>query len=694
MTTYGRADLAALIHSRQQLASGVGLSTRRNRVLPFAPLDVQIPARVGIYDPGAPEAVVAEPPACLGSNFWTYTSGTWLARAWHADTDTLVSSDGAMRMDRTAHKRVTFQGGKPALSTDPIHLCFASPTVGAVPEPAAGINDWHFVETAYANREWHAKQTINVFPFYLVGCAQRLKSIEFNQHDTLFNFRWNFKTPTDPAHIGDTPTCLNRTGHETILTDRQFSSTGGRRRLSKFKLVTPEGKGEVELRSSPYGFLPGTTLSSCALLEAEGWADESNRGNLTDLSRLLSFGQPYHGLCTPSAITTADGAAAATPTSYSGPAYANTRYFKHSSPPGEPAAPLLPPNYASAGYQFLDDIVLRAGREYGPGYGGVPNERCWPHLGSDGIVRVLGLTLVSDTATTTTWNVIKFNTLFPVDSIFATSTVIGSIAIDTTDAALTALVPSTTTVRTYTGMYDYQLPAGIVNTPAAMPKNDYYAAVRLQNRFMVEFSPDGRKIVLMRGVYNAEQDTVANGGINYGLIATVARIDISGDFVVGTPEYLFQFSYDYDPATFTQQFCVGFAYNKTGALKLWTVSETWSKTGPPTDVVTPTWVLDACSYNGTDGTMATGFHGFSGSDPPAKYFRPYGYYVRVSNNVIFQVIALTSGNTIEFSTPSGSYEYSSVMPTGYATARFASWNPRTEQLRCAAGATAGPISWI
>jgi hypothetical protein len=694
-----------LLRARGQLASGVGQTTRKNRVLPFTPLTVQIPARVGVYDPGAPPAVVVPAPACIGSNFWTYTSGTWYPRAWHTALDTLVSSDGAISMDRQAHKRITFQGLKPSLSTDPIHLCFASPTVGAVSEPAAGVNDIHFIETAYASREWHAAQTVNMFPMKLIGCAQRLKSIEFNQAGTLYKFRWRFKQHTDAETTGVTPTCLNRTGDETKTADRIFSNDGTvqpRRRLSKFLLVTPDGKGEIEQKSKPWGFLPATTFKDVAILVNEAWASESNQGNMTDLARLLSFGQPYHGLCISSGITTADGVPVATPTPYAAPRDAHTRYFKHPSPPGEPAPALLPPDYTAAGYQFLNDIVFGSGTDYSPGLQALPTVASWLHTATDGTVNVLGLVLVSDTATTTTWQVVKY--LQPLGTTIFSSTVLGTIAITTTDPFLTALVPSSTQVRTYTGQQDYQIPVtGGSVAPQSPPGKERYATdVWLSRYLMVESSPNGRNIAVMRGYYNPAALLAGIGRHNFSLIATVATFAIAGDFSISGPTYQFQYSDSYVAgANFSIDFCMGFAYKSDATFYKWIFHEDWIDWGLDS-LGAPIHQLVSSTYNGTAIPSDTLFRRTA---PVAGYgFKPHTFapyfsdIFRVSNNCLLQFIGtIGSGGLLsykqEFSTPSGAYDYAAAMaPDGYSpSGRAASWNPRTEQLR--ARANSARISW-
>ncbi len=69
-----------LLRSRRQLAAGVGQTTRRNRVLPFTPLAVQIPARVGTAigaPPAAARGFIAKDFAeSFGQRFDPYTLAT------------------------------------------------------------------------------------------------------------------------------------------------------------------------------------------------------------------------------------------------------------------------------------------------------------------------------------------------------------------------------------------------------------------------------------------------------------------------------------------------------------------------------------------------------------------------------------------------------------------------------------------
>ena len=66
--------VSSLIRSRALLRNGLGQTTRRDRVLPSSPPLPAIPQRVGSYDHGQYSAVVQEP-ACIGSDWWTYSAG-------------------------------------------------------------------------------------------------------------------------------------------------------------------------------------------------------------------------------------------------------------------------------------------------------------------------------------------------------------------------------------------------------------------------------------------------------------------------------------------------------------------------------------------------------------------------------------------------------------------------------------------
>lgn len=704
---------SSLIRSRRLLAAGRGTTTRRDRVLPGDVLLQSIPQRVGIFEQPEPDVVIPEPD-CLGSNWWSYLSGfTWYPRAWHTALDTLVSSDGVIRMDRQAHKRITFSGFKPSLSSNPIHLCFASSSVAAAPEPGADSSDYQMIETGYSNREWHALQTVMVFPLGMIGAAQRLKSIEMQQHGTGYKYRWNFKTPADAAITGVTPTCLNRPANETRTADRVFNNSGTaqpRRRLTKFALVTQDGqKGEVELRSAPWGFLPATSFVHVALLEMNIAANEANQLNMTDLSRLLSIGQPYHGVCTPTGIQSLAGATLpkpAAPSSYSAPQYSTTRYFKNPMAPGVPASGLLPPDYASAGYEFRDDVIFAGGIQYGPvGTAMLPTTpTSWMHVNTAGECRILSLVLVSDTSSTTTWDLVRWDQK-PGESLFS-YTVLQRIAITTTDSALTAVSPTYNIVRVYTGSVDLQQTKTVGSSPENPPTRERTFNLWLNKLWQVESSPDGRKIAVMRGIFNPGGYLSASA--QYSCIATVATFEIAADYTVSGPVYEWQYQHTYQQnANYTVNHCLGFAFKADGQLFKWLLSETFQAlglmdfdSGPAEDWRYCHKLIDA-TYNATqiEPYVAPWPPGYSVLLDSSKLFFPYWMSgIRLSNNILLQVVTYQDSDgdpalLVELSAPSGAVDYYATMPAGVGTAgRAVSWNPKTGEI--AARTNSGVISWI
>jgi len=685
--------VSSLIRSRELLRNGRGQTTRRDRVLsPSLPLPA-IPQRVGSYDHGQYSAVVQEP-ACVGSDWWTYSAGEqWQAHEWHAALDTLVSSDGVWRVDRQQIRRMSFNGAKPSLSIGPIHLCFASATVAAASPAGAGQTDIVLQETSHAAREWHPKQTVKVFNHSLIGAAQRLKSIEWKQGGTLYTFRWNFKTETDGGVTAASPTCLNRAGNETQTADRLFdggSVAQPRKRLKKFSLVTPEGKGSVEVRSAPWGFMPAVSRADVALLVDSVAASESNQLNMTDLSRLLSVGQPYHGLCLRTSITDLAGNPLPKPSPMQVPRYGNTRYFKHPAPPGVPASNLLPPDYASAGYQFLDDVVLASGQDYAPGVQMLPTVTAWLHVDAQGIVRVCDLLLVSDTATTTTWDVIRYHQA--PGSQMLTYDVLGRFSIETADPYLRGITPSSVQRRTYTGTTDWQRPvSGGGSAPQDPPTVDGAFNTQLQRYIMTESSPDGRQIVVMRGMYNPLNAMSAASMKDMAIIATVAIVNVSEDGVVGTPAVVWDYVHSYHATDLhTQDLCHGFAFRNDGSLWLWLSSEIrWY--GAPPEWQRP---IPGLTYNGSAIADADLWFGSSS-------------IYRVTNNVLLQTLYKAGVDqgfgrppvaVVEFSTPGAAYDYTVIMPGNASNRRYASWNPRTEQIAARSnplsGAAVGPITWI
>ena len=687
----------SLARARTLLAAGRGTTTRRDRVLAADAVLQGIPQRVGSYQQQEPEPIILQP-LCIASDFWGRSAGeTWVTHEWHTALDTLVTPDGILRFDRQSIKRMTFTGARPSLSTDPIHLCFASPTVAAVGQSGAGANDIHFVENSYGSRQWHPKQTVKVFDHSLIGAAERLKAISWTQLGTLYQFTWRFKTHTDAGITDATPTCMNRTGDETQTADRLMD--GGtiaqpRRRLKKFHLVTADGRGALELRQAPWGFMPSTTRADTSLLVNEAWASDNNSGNVTDLTRLLSVGQPYHGLCSPTSITDLAGNTLPKPSPMSAPRYGNTRYFKHPAPPGVPDAALLPPDYASAGYEFRADAVLGSGLDYAPGKPLLPSVTAWLHVNDAGVVNVLDLQLSSDTASTTVWNVIRYDQP-PGSTSYTSWTVLGQITLTTTDAYLLALPNDAWHVRTRTGTYDLQMPASnFDDKPRTPPDKEWTLNVHLQKYLQVESSPDGRSIAVMRGWYvglASPGGVRSSDGANRSCIATVAVVDISPSGVVGSPTVVWQYQHNYSPTSpYTRSLCHGFAFKNSGALHLWTSSVLYSYY-PPNDQL------------GRTGTYRNpGDFQFSGPSviPPADLWVGQDDIYRITNNVLLTILGYAGVDAgfgrpiiylVEFSTPSAAFDYVTVMPSGTSTGRYATWNPKTGQL---AARKTGPITWV
>jgi len=689
-------DGGNLVRSRRSLAIGTGTTTRRNRVLPAASVLSQIPQRVGSFQQQDNSTTAPAEPPCLGSDFWTYTAGyPWHDHAWHTDPDTLVSSDGIMRLERTAIKRMSVVGLKPSLSTDPIHLCFASPTVASQDQAGAGANDIMFRETSYSARQWHPAQTISVLPLNVLGAAQRLKSITWRQGGTTYTFAWSFKTDTDAAEpTTATPTCMNRPSRETSTADRLFANDGTtqpRKRVKQFQLVNREGRGYLEVRDVPWGFMPATRRADVALLVNAAWASESNHGNVTDLSRLLSIGQGYHGLCAPGSIKDLSGNNLAKPISMGSPRYGDTRYFRTPQAPGTPAAGLLPPDYATAGYEFREDAVLGSGLDYAPGAPILPTVTAWLHVDAAGVVSVLDLVMINDTAATTTWQVVRYDQP-PGSQQYLTYTTLGSFDLTTTDAYLLGLPETEYYPRTRTGTYDLQLSTTSVDLrPMMPPGKELTFNVHLQKYLQVESSSDGRSIAVMRGWYEGLNSSYYGDGDNRGVIATVAVVNISPTGAVGAPTVVWQYQHQYNPTGgYTQSKCHGFAFLDTGVLHLWTSTKVvgWY---PPDD-----------PYGRTGHSYGIGDLAFSGPslvNAADLWFGQDSVY-RITNNVLMAIwgyagVDIGFGRPTvylpEFSTPKAAYDYYATMEPGTSTGRYATWNPKTWQF---AARKSGPITWV
>lgn len=748
-----------ILRSRQALASGVGTTTRRNQVLPFAALATTIPARVGKYDPGSPPVII-ETPVCLSSHWWTQQySGSWMDHtAWHAASDTVVSSDGIVRLQVKWPRRTTFEAGRPSLSFGPIHVNFSAPATAAYAEPAAGGSDIQILESAHSTREWHPKQTARLYPQRLLACVQRLKAIKLNQG--AYSFFWNFKTDGDSGVTGTSPCCLNRTGNETILTDREFANDGTaqpRKRLKRFRLVTDSGLGEVRLTLAPWGILPATTNKHTALLNNVAGADEANSGNCTDLSKLLSVGQPYHGLCTRTGIRTPDSSAAvATPIGYSSPSHGHTRYFKHPSAPGTPAAGLLPPDYASAGYEFRDDVILSSHGRYSPSSSGELSSTQWLHVGDDGLVRILGAVRVSGTNSSDTFEIRNYGE-FSLDVAPVSLGVLATVTVTTTDAYANSVTAAGAQKRTYTGSTDYQYYSGGVSSGTVQHA---VTKIKTNDIWRVQASPDGRQIALMRGffkinygigsdktLHTMDVEDVDTGFCSAGFILTIATVNVSGALAVSAPVDVYQwarvrtypadlvetrtnhvsFSVEsgrwwqtitgtahYTGGVCTSINCVNFTYKTDGTLKLWTIEYDYTSpldypdsahtsffdTGvPSTDPQPAPTVAEGSVYStitDVNAMLWPSLQHVATRFADLSGSPRHAMAIRITNNVLQAYVMWVGGSTsYELLTPVAMHGLSAVFPVYYGASfvRYLSYNPKTHALM-GNGSITGAISWI
>lgn len=753
MTTYGPPDLAALIRSRQQLASGVGQSTRRNRVLPFAELAVQIPARVGIYDPGAPAAVVAEPPPCLqGEIRSTSVSASWHV-AWHAAEPLVISSDAVWRLDPTPWKRWSgYTNDGSATLGALVHFNFSSPTTAAALDPAGAPSHVQMVESPWSSRTWYAKQSAIIPHAGLLACVQRLKSTTFAQDGVTppYSFTWTYSDDGEATTDADTPACINRSGHETGLDTRTFtfpaspSAMTEYRRIQRMSFLFAGFKTAVETTRAD-GFLPAFRQVDQVCYVGDPTYQPAANTRCSDLAKVLSIGQPWHGLCTQTDIER-EGFAPTTPISYYPPANTNTRYFKAPSPPGAPDPELLPPGFDAAGYAYLDDVVLRSGADYSPKKAlatVTDTYRCtdiyWYHCDDDGVVRKLSCTANSTlTANSTKFYIRNYGPPNGRDQGYVQ---LAFVEVVTTDPdALFVYSRSSGLKRFATGQADYQISAstagGIVSPNLQLAKTHPVAA-----------SPDGRQIAVLTGAYYSARGEA--------MIYTVATFDIASDLTVTGPNYVFQYEEQLPDDTVTEHYwstyygpiqvgvhpnwwaygtkytrtivtpkvqttCHGVSYDKAGNLHLF-LKHIRKFVGGITTGPSPNTIAydsgvpltdpqpDPSTTTPADGEIVqtdlypdlTYAHFVTGayswmdaigvSESPGA--ENISSIYRVANNVIVANITRDAGTTQELATPSGHAMIGDAFPTYSTNHKWASWNPRTEELAGRNDGT-GAISWI
>lgn len=604
-----------LIRARQALAAGVGKTTRENRVLPFAALNVQIPERVGRSL--RPEDVA---PLCIPGDLYQPPSGTFSAPAWYTDAVKLVSTDGLWKLDKSQWKRWTGRsnstGDVYASGSGPlIHFNFSSPATAAVAEAAADSADQQFIEGPFAERTWHDRRAALYLYSGLVGIVQRLKTIGFRAIGSLFPsggslLTWAFSD--DSASVTGTtakPACINRNGDEQGISTRVLVNVGSTaNHISKLYLSI--GDKQLYIKTyTPYGWLP-----SIKEPKANSYTGVSPIYYANDLARVNLLGQAYHGLGQTSWYGVPAGIQNPpfpfqTPFGYQGPGTCNTRYTKVPDLP-TPPDPLDPETYGQfptdfidSGNKFYNDVVWFGGRHYSCSSAVSRlslSDLQWVHIDDDGVARVLALSFASRTGSTTTFNVYNHGPLVFGQSIGA-AVLLRTITISTTSpeaiAEYTGL-NTTTRVAYQTGSDDVQ---GYSSSYASASRRRKTAGYVLATKFPVEHSPDGRKIAVFRGLWIRDLDT----SLGYYLrkndtIHTVAEFTISSSLEFSAPSYVFQWNanrpvgrvttFTYEPyndtqkkemanttmPSFTAIWCVMFQYLKNGVLNLITQEDTYA----------------------------------------------------------------------------------------------------------------------
>ena len=620
--------IADLVRARKRLAAGVGVTTIEQRVLPFVPIDVQIPARVGTAGPEKPRSVT-DTPDCLTS-WWIAADYVWgLSTISWPSPSTITSSDGVWKIPTAAQKYLwlSVQGSAPY-----VRMAFASPTSPA-DNSAYGVYKIIY-EPDYSARQWHPKQIVRFRDPGLVGVAQRLKSISLRQG--AYNFSWVFANDGDATYTYSTETCLNRPLTEYGLGNRVLIGSNypdnaylNFRHVRQFVLSNGSKQGVIYNWSghqSQNGFLPAIDDAEFTFFtgpESGGYTDLTNA---SDMSRLLIAGQAYHGRCVQNGVIN-DASTLMTVTSYIAPTSGATRYFKSPYAPGPPDESELPAGFTSSGKSFKSDVVLKNGTDYAPGsVAGALTLSQWLHVDDAGVVRVLGIARVSGTNSTTTFEIRNYGPVRITNSYdpYTYTVIAPAVTLTTTDSYANAITRDSKHVDTYTGGPDYQTwSAQWGSSPQSGGNRDAtgyatgWPGVKLNSTIAVEASPNGRQIAIMRGIFNLHDRYTFWNGEKYtqailpGVILTVATIDIASNLSVGSPNVVFQWQYHYPTnysATanahdrqlyqslgtwwfqysfsgvassgdqYTLRECVGFSYKKDGTLKLATVEHDYGPT--------------------------------------------------------------------------------------------------------------------
>jgi hypothetical protein len=359
-----------LFLSRKALAAGVGLTTRRNKVLPPVSPYPAIPARVGVS--GRPAEVPLE--SCLlGPIIETYMT----ERTWHADTPTIRSSDYIFHIVVKHLKRARCTRNGVGTDSD-IDVYFSSPATPASSVLVGGTDTVY--EGPYATRTYHLEVLIPIpASGYGAGAQlhmvmERFKGVQM--HHNAYEFVWQFARPGSTVLTGTYTGCLNRASNEANIASRTYHAT----QYGVTQFVLHNNDKLWDLRPADYGGWCGpTNYANGPALTDKGFDSTYNEGGVRigSMARIAAMGQPWHGLIrmhlsagvvSSVDITLPDSTVKTLPVgAFYLPAEAarrwlgDTYYFKH---PSAPAASTPASVAAVHGVFYNDAIFFGADRGY------------------------------------------------------------------------------------------------------------------------------------------------------------------------------------------------------------------------------------------------------------------------------------------------------------------------------------------
>ena len=453
---------------------------------------------------------------------------------------------------------------------DVVHVNFSSPSTAAAAYSGAAGGEIQILETAWTDRQWHPQQISRIGWIGLFCGSQRLKSVQLKQGT--YPFTWSFANDGDADVTGSTPICVNRSIAEKGLTNRTWLSlalTGytSLTRIDSVPLLLSGNKGKLYAltrwnQSAAYDGRPGLlpALKNNDLQISNGPAT-ANINNVTDLSRLQWLGNPYHGVCNGLSVARPGYSSIIPRGTMTTVASGSTRYFKSPAAPGEPAADVLPANYASLGLQLLPDVVLMGGGAMSPVSGDVVAPNQWLHAGDDGVVRVLELAKTSGNNSSDIFEIRDCGSFgWGLAVTQPSKTVLATITVSTTDSFANSITADNSLTRRFTtGESDYQWDSNTPNSYLGVGFSPYH--MTLNTTWRVEASPDGHSIAIVRGInvhhalfpaspafyedtgyaYDSSYPCVGVGGSG-SLILTVATVSINGARTVGSVVDQFQWA--------------------------------------------------------------------------------------------------------------------------------------------------------